>query len=112
MTKSKSVSNASRRTSLKTLAEYLHLSPSTISFVLNDSPGRSIPDATRRRIKEAAIKFNYRPSMIARTLQGKRMQTIGILLPELGEGYHSQVLSGIGDLLMPEGYFYFTVHHR
>ena len=113
MPKSASVTPPARRhASLKMLAEYLHLSPSTISFVLNDSPGRSIPDATRRRIKEAATKFNYRPSMIARTLQGKRMQTIGILLPELGEGYHSQVLSGIGDLLMREGYFYFTVHHR
>ena len=40
------------------------------------------------------------------------MQTIGVLLPELGEGYHSQVLSGVGDLLIREGYFYFTVHHR
>ena len=35
------------------------------------------------------------------------MQTIGILLPELGEGYHSQVLSGVGDLLMRKDYFYF-----
>jgi len=94
------------------LAEYLDLSPSTISFVLNNSPGRSIPDATRARVKEAAAKFNYQPSMIARTLQGKRMQTVGILLPELGEGYHSQVLSGVGDLLMQKNYFYFTVHHR
>ena len=94
------------------LAEYLRLSPSTISFVLNDSPGRSIPDETRRRVKEAAAKFNYRPSMIARTLQGKRAQMVGVLLPELGEGYHSQVLSGVGDLLIREGYFYFTVHHR
>jgi len=101
-----------RHASLKMLAEYLHLSPSTISFVLNDTPGRSIPAATRQRVKEAAAKFNYQPSMIARTLQGKRMQTIGVLLPELGEGYHSQVLSGIGDLLIREGYFYFTVHHR
>jgi LacI family transcriptional regulator len=50
--------------------------------------------------------------MIARNLKGKRMQTIGILLPELGEGYHSQVLSGVGDLLMRKDYFYFTVHHR
>ena len=94
------------------LAEYLDLSPSTISFVLNDSPGRSIPEATRARVKAAAAKFNYQPSMIARTLQGKRMKTIGVLLPELGEGYHSQVLSGVGDLLIREGYFYFTVHHR
>jgi len=94
------------------LAEYLGLSPSTISFVLNNAPGRSIPETTRQRVKAAAAKFNYQPSMIARTLQGKRMQTVGVLLPELGEGYHSQVLSGVGDLLMREGFFYFTVHHR
>jgi LacI family transcriptional regulator len=94
------------------LAEHLGLSPSTVSFVLNNTPGRSIPEATRARVKAAAEKFNYQPSMIARTLQGKRMQTVGILLPELGEGYHSQVLSGVGDLLMRKDYFYFTVHHR
>lgn len=94
------------------LAEYLGLSPSTVSFVLNDVPGRSIPESTRKRIKEAAAKFNYQPSMIARTLQGKRMQAVGVLLPELGDGYHAQVISGVGDLLMHEGFFYFTVHHR
>ncbi|HEX2917432.1 MAG TPA: LacI family DNA-binding transcriptional regulator [Edaphobacter sp.] len=112
MPKSSSNSNGPRHANLKMLAEYLGLSPSTVSFVLNDTPGRSIPEATRARVKAAAEKFNYRPSMIARTLQGKRMQTIGILLPELGEGYHSQVLSGVGDLLMRKDYFYFTVHHR
>jgi LacI family transcriptional regulator len=105
-------SHSPRRASLKMLAEYLGLSPSTISFVLNNAPGRSIPESTRQRVKAAAAKFNYQPSMIARTLQGKPMQTVGVLLPELGEGYHSQVLSGVGDLLMREGFFYFTVHHR
>jgi DNA-binding LacI/PurR family transcriptional regulator len=101
-----------RKVSLKFLAERLGLSPSTISYVLNDTPGRSIPEATRERVRKAAVEFNYQPSMIARTLQGKPMNTIGILLPELGEGYHSQVLSGIGDALMERDYFYFTVHHR
>ena len=101
-----------RPISLKFLAEHLGLSPSTISYVLNDTPGRSIPEATRERVRKAAAEFNYQPSLIARTLQGKPMQTVGILLPELGEGYHSQVLSGIGDLLIDSGYFYFTVHHR
>ncbi len=99
------------RASLKMLAEYLKLSPSTISVVLNNTPGRSIPEATRHRIRAAALKFNYQPSMVARSLQGKRMQSIGILLPELGEGYHSQVLSGVGDELVRSNYFYFTVHH-
>jgi hypothetical protein len=30
----------------------------------------------------------------------------------LGDGYHTQVLSAIGDHLMKEGNFYFTAHHR
>jgi DNA-binding LacI/PurR family transcriptional regulator len=109
---SKMTGHRPHRVSLKDLAAHLNLSPSTISFVLNDTPGRSIPEATRERIRAAAIEFNYKPNMIARSLLGKPMRSIGILLPVLGEGYHSQVLSGIGDLLMEEGYFYFTVHHR
>lgn len=94
------------------LGEHLGLSPSTISFVLNNTPGRSIPDSTRERIRKAAAEMNYQPSVIARTLRGQRMRTIGILLPELGEGYHTRVISGIGDVLMAHEYFYFTVQHR
>ena len=98
--------------SLKTLAEHLGLSPATISVVLNDVPGRSIPQSTRDRIKAAAKQMNYQPSLLARSLRSRKTHTIGILIPELGEGYHTQVLSGVGDHLMQEGYFYFTAHHR
>ncbi len=101
-----------RPVSLKTLAEHLNLSPATVSFVLNNSPNRSIPETTRERVRAAARAFNYQPSMGARQLQGKRSQTVGILLPELGEGYHAQVLAGAADVLMREGYFFFTAHHR
>ena len=97
---------------LKQLAEHLGLNPATVSVVLNEVPGRSIPQATRDRIKAAAKKFNYRPSLLARSLRNRRTLTIGILVPELGDGYHTQVMSGIGDHLMEAGYFYFTAHHR
>jgi LacI family transcriptional regulator len=80
--------------------------------VLNDVPGRSIPEATRERIKAAARKFNYHPSLLARSLRNRRTLTVGIMVPELGDGYHTQVMSGIGDQLMEAGYFYFTAHHR
>jgi LacI family transcriptional regulator len=103
---------AARLFSLKMLAEHLDLSPATVSFLLNNAPGRSIPPATRERVKAAAKKFGYQPSQIARSLQGLKTQTIGILLPELGEGYHSLVLSGAAEVLMQEGYFFFTAHHR
>ncbi len=97
---------------LKTLAAYLGLNPTTVSVVLNDVPGRSIPQATRDRIKAAAKKFNYQPSLLARSLRSRRTFTIGVLVPQLGDGYHTQVMSGIGDHLMEAGYFYFTAHHR
>jgi DNA-binding LacI/PurR family transcriptional regulator len=98
--------------SLRKLAEHLGLDPATVSVVLNEVPGRSIPQVTRDRIKAAAAKFNYRPSLLARSLRNRKTQTIGILVPELGDGYHTQVMSGIGDHLMAAGYFYFTAHHR
>lgn len=97
---------------LKELAKYLGLNPSTISVVLNDIPGRSIPPETRERIKAAAKKFNYQPNLVARSFRNRRTLTIGILVPELNDGYHTEVMSGIGDHLMDAGYFYFTAHHR
>jgi DNA-binding LacI/PurR family transcriptional regulator len=101
-----------RPISLKKLAEYLDLNPATVSVVLNEVPGRSIPQGTRDRIKAAAKELNYQPSLLARSLRNRRTLTIGILVPQLGDGYHTQVMSGIGDHLMEAGYFYFTAHHR
>jgi len=98
--------------SLKKLAKHLGLDPATVSVVLNDVQGLSIRQVTRDRIKAAAKEFNYRPSLLARSLRNRKTQTIGILVPELGDGYHTQVMSGIGDHLMEAGYFYFTAHHR
>lgn len=98
--------------SLKQLAAHLGLDPATVSVVLNEVPGRSIPQRTRDRIKAAARELNYQPNLLARSLRSRETKTIGILVPELGDGYHTQVMSGIGDCLIQSGYFYFTAHHR
>ena len=103
---------AHKPVSLKQLAEHLGLNPATVSVVLNDVPGRSIPQVTRDRIKAAAKQMNYQPNLLARSLRSRRTHTIGILVPELGDGYHTQVMTGIGDQLIEAGYFYFTAHHR
>jgi DNA-binding LacI/PurR family transcriptional regulator len=101
-----------RPVSLKQLAAHLGLDPATVSVVLNDVPGRSIPQRTRDRIKAAALELKYQPNLLARSLRSRETKTIGILVPELGDGYHTQVMSGIGDYLIQSGYFYFTAHHR
>lgn len=100
--------------SLRTLGEYLNLSPATISLVLNNAPGvRSIPQETRDRVIEAAAKFDYRPSFYARSLRKRQSFTVGVLVPELSDHYASEVLSGAEEFLLEEGYFYLTAsHHR
>src|ERR1700759_3994342 len=113
MTRAKrTLETSSGPVSLKTLAAYLGLDPTTISVVLNEVPGRSIPEATRERIRKAALKFNYQPSFLARSLRNRRTMTIGILVPVLADGYHAEVMTGIGDSLLEEKYFYFIAHHR
>ncbi len=97
---------------LKELAHYLGLNPSTVSVVLNEMPGRSIPEETRERIKDAAKRFNYQPSLVARSFRSSRTSTIGIIVPVLSDGYHAEVLTGVGDCLANAGYFYYTAHHR
>src|SRR5499427_10773819 len=99
--------------SLKALAEHLGLSSATVSLVINRSPAaKSIPHATQERVRQAARELNYRPNLMARSLRQKRSFTIGVIVPEVSEGYAATVLSGIEDHLLQEGYFYFVVSHR
>ncbi len=99
--------------SLKKLAEYLGLSPATISLVINRSPvADTIPQDTKDRIFAAARKYNYRPNFYARSLRTQRSFTVGVIVPEVSEGYAAAVMSGIEDYLLQEGYFYFVASHR
>ncbi len=102
-----------RPISLKALAAHLSLSPSTLSVVLNHSPGAdAISQETKDRIIAAARKFNYRPNFLARSLRAQRSYIIGVMVPELSDGYSSLVASGIEETLMQRGYMYLATTHR
>ena len=102
-----------KRVTLKVLADHVGLSPATISLVMNHAPvADSIPRATQERIFSAARELNYRPSFSARWARTARSFTIGVLVPEVSEGYASLVLSGIEGHLLREGYFYLVASHR
>jgi DNA-binding LacI/PurR family transcriptional regulator len=104
---------AKRPVSLKDLAAHVGLSPSTLSLVLNDRPAaNSIPQATKDRIFEAARGLNYRPHFLARSLRTQRTHTLGVLTPEISGGYTAEVMSGIEEHLLKEGYFYIIACHR
>jgi LacI family transcriptional regulator len=104
---------AGRPVTLKMLAERLNLSPASVSLVINDAPGaQSIPPKTQERIRAAARELGYRPNQLARSLRSRRSHTVGILAPEVSEGYAATILSGIDTTLVQEGYFFLVASHR
>lgn len=97
---------------LRMLAEHLELSQTTVSLVLNNSPSaKSIPQETRSRVVEAATRLNYRPNYFARSLRQSRSMSVGVLAPDLSEGYFTRVMSGVVEELTEAHYFYFTACH-
>jgi DNA-binding LacI/PurR family transcriptional regulator len=107
------IRRAHSKVSLKSLADHLGFSPATVSLVLNrSSHADAIPQETKERILAAARKLNYRPNFFARSLRTRRSFTVGVVVPEISEGYTATVLGGIEDYLLEEGYFYFVTSHR
>jgi DNA-binding LacI/PurR family transcriptional regulator len=110
--KNKTGSDDGKAVSLKQLAEYVGLSPGTISVVLNNTPrATNIPQETKNRILDAAKKLNYRPHYFARSLRAKQSFTIGVLVSELNGGYCAMILNGIETVLRQKGYFYLATSH-
>ena len=98
---------------LKELASILELSQSTISRVVNGAAAEHrIARETQERVLHAAALYGYSANTVARSLRQKRTYTIGVIVPEISEGYSTAVLSGIEDGLLNDGYFYFVVSHR
>ena len=111
-TKKNSKPDSERPVTLKVIADYLDLSPATVSIVLNNSPvAKSISPTTRQRVEEAAKKFAYRPNLHARTLRTGLTNTIGVIVPELSEGYFTRIMLAVEQSLQQAGFLYFTVSH-
>jgi LacI family transcriptional regulator len=77
-----------------------HVSRTTVSFVLNQRAGVTIPDQTRRRVLDAAATLDYYPNSVARQLARGASRTIGLVLrqsPEqvANDGLLAETLRGL-----------------
>jgi len=91
-----------RHTTINDLAKLLKLSPSTVSRALRDHP--DISKKTKEKVLEMAAHTNYQPNIIAQSLQNRRSNTIGVIIPEIRNTFFSTVISGIEEVAYQEGY--------
>src|SRR2546423_14376175 len=109
----KMIKSPGQRVTLKFLAEYLSLSPTTVSVVLTNSPlASTIAKPTKDRIWEAVHKFQYRPNLFARYLHTKRTFSVAVLVPEIGDEFSAMLISGIESKLAEAKFNYFVESHR
>jgi DNA-binding LacI/PurR family transcriptional regulator len=71
-----------RRVTAADIARSVGVSRATVGFVLNDTPGQTISEATKRRVLEAANRLGYRPHTAARALASGKSRIILLVLPQ------------------------------
>ncbi|MCX7523145.1 LacI family DNA-binding transcriptional regulator [Microbacterium sp. STN6] len=64
------------------VARSLGLSRATVGFVLNDTPGQTIPESTRQRVLNEAKRLGYHPHSAARALASGRSHIVLLVLPD------------------------------
>jgi len=87
------------------LAKICGVSQGTIDRALHDRPG--INPETRKLVLEAAQKYGYRPHPAAYELLGGSRTMIGAIVPKLTGVFFMDLLNGIRDVLVGEGYRFF-----
>jgi DNA-binding LacI/PurR family transcriptional regulator len=77
-----STAQSSKRVTAADVARSLGISRATVGFVLNDTPGQTISEATRARVLAEAKRLGYRANTAARALASGRSHIILLVLPD------------------------------
>ena len=87
---------------IKEIAKQLKVSVSTVSRALHDHP--SIGLRTKMQVQKLAQELNYEPNQAAISFKQGKTNTIGLILPNLGEEFFSIAINGIEDAAIRNSY--------
>lgn len=84
------------KVSIKDIAQALNLSKATVSWILSgQGEAKGFSEATIKRVKEYAESVNYRPNLLARSLSLGTTNTIGLIIPFIGDTFYAQLVQAI-----------------
>lgn len=78
----------------------------TASRAINDSG--YVSDEVRVRVLKAARRLHYRPNILARQLKLRRLNTVGVVLPDVSNPFSTELLEGMKSVLDQKGYTAFV----
>lgn len=81
------------RATISDVAKLAGVSIATVSRVMNDTA--PVAGDTVEKVRQAMAMLSYTPQPAARTLAGRRTETVGLLLPQTGGAFFAPMLRGI-----------------
>ena len=89
---------------LKSLAQQLNLSHTTVAKILKNSPDFRTTEETRQRVHALADELGYRPTIAARHLLSGKTRHIGLLLHDLHDPFFANIAHGVEKAVAVAGY--------
>lgn len=86
---------------IKDVSAIAGVSMKTVSRVLNKE--RYVSESTRLRVEKAVAELNFRPSVAARILAGKRSYQIALIYDNHSPHYIHQIQNGVWARCIEEG---------
>lgn len=100
------IQKRAKAVTIKEIASYCDVSPSTVSLVLNGS--EKIKKSTRDKVIKAAADLDYQPNEMARSLVSSRSRCLSVTVPALNhvfsDVYFGEIISGIYQEAYEAGY--------
>lgn len=77
----------------------------TASRAINSSG--YVSDEVRARVLKAAQRLRYRPNVLARQLKVRKLNTVGVMLPDIANPFSTELLDGMKEVFDQAGYTVF-----
>ena len=87
---------------IKDVAKEAGLTVTTVSRILNNRG--YISDSARQKVADAMKKLNYRPNEVARSLQNRSSNIIGLIVPHIRHPYFAEAISNVENEAYKKGY--------
>ncbi|MEW1811888.1 LacI family DNA-binding transcriptional regulator [Pseudarthrobacter phenanthrenivorans] len=78
------------------------VSPSVVSYVMNDGP-RPVSKSNRQRVLAAIEELGYRRNSVARAMRTRKTNSVGLVLPDISIAYFSAITQRITEIARASG---------
>lgn len=91
------------RLTINDIAKMADTSKTTVSFYLNGKTDKMSVE-TKNKIQQVIEQTDYRPSILARSLNQKNSRLIGVIIGDITNTFSNQIVKGIEEVARMKGY--------